>query len=153
MSDLLIQRKIFELQNYISLPATDPNYVDPSQVYIPVQHPSWAKPKKLPITGAQTSEEDPEITTVTRSYGRLTGLSSRNVSVTFTNPLMSSNIIERVDVYRYSEFDGKLTRQDVLHYFNSATWFNQLGFSLVIDDDEDLSGIIISYEFISIING
>jgi len=151
MADPVVQVKIPELQSYVALDPSDPNYVNPGQVYIPVHHPAWSRPRKMAVTGAAVGTEDSEITTVSRAVGKLTGLASRNVSVTFPQQLVSSSMIERVDVYRYVTFDGQLIKQQVQHYFASESWFSSTGFALTITDDEDLSGIIITYEFIAII--
>lgn len=80
--------------------------------------------------------------------GRLTNMLVRSVSVEFTNPFSWADIIiGNVRVFRYSQYGTKFIRQDVLHYFTSEAWFDINGFSLMIDESENINGVIVEYEF------
>ena len=75
-------------------------------------------------------------------------LASKTVSVTFNNPFSETDtIIPYIDVYRYRAYNGHYIKENVLHYFSSADWYNYQGFSLTIDESESLTGVIVQYRF------
>ena len=77
---------------------------------------------------------------------QIIGISDRNVSRNFVN-FYKLAPIGTVNVYRVGELmTGKPTRNQVLYYSLNVT---TAGFSLVIDESEDLSGVIIDYNFTS----
>lgn len=83
-------------------------------------------------------------------HGKLTGLTSRTVVAYFTTPFTAIPVTINLKVYRFVEnipVAGKWVMQDVLHYFDDEEWVVSAGFSLFIDDSEDLTGVIIEYCF------
>jgi|GEM_PF-4429921 len=97
--------------------------------------------------GSQLVKMVEAISEVRGAIGRISA-TSRDVRVTFSTPLTSgASIKPEIKVYRMRQSGTRFLREDVLHTFPSATWFNNTGFSLIIDEIEPLSGIIIEYEF------
>lgn len=81
--------------------------------------------------------------------GRLTGLLSRNVTLTFDREFEDVPI-GALRIYRMKETqtgNGKWKEWDVLYYFPVQNWLTAQGFQLVIDNSENLSGVVIRYEF------
>jgi hypothetical protein len=145
MADAVLQPRIRDLLLYTQLDPEDPNYIDPSTISVVLDHDDWDKSKRYPLSEILSS-----VSISTTKVGKLSDLSSRSVTVVFDTPFASSSIKEHVEVYRYKSEGGVYEREDILYHFASAGWFSTTGFSLVIEDSEDLTGIIVSYEFIQI---
>lgn len=83
--------------------------------------------------------------------GKIIELTDRNVIVYFSNEFLNNPILVNLKVFRMVEnipSAGKWIKQDVLHYFDDdEDWYVKTGFSLFIDDSEDLTGVIIEYCF------
>lgn len=83
--------------------------------------------------------------------GKITDLISSTVVVYFTKEFTNKPILVNLKVFRMVEnipSAGKWIKQDVLHYFDDdEDWYVKTGFSLFIDDSEDLTGVIIEYCF------
>jgi len=83
--------------------------------------------------------------------GKLTGLTSNTVVVSFAEPFTTKPTLVQLKIYRMVEnipIAGKFVMQDVLHYFDDdEDWVITTGFSLFIDSSEDLNGVIIDYCF------
>lgn len=83
--------------------------------------------------------------------GKLTGLTSNTVVVSFAEPFTTKPTLVQLKIYRMVEnipIAGKFAMQDVLHYFDDdEDWVITTGFSLFIDSSEDLNGVIIDYCF------
>lgn len=79
----------------------------------------------------------------------LTDLLSANVVVYFKTPFQITPT-GWIKVYRMREIiAGRWKQQDVLYYHaDSADFKNTLGFGLVIDSKESLTGVIVEYFFI-----
>jgi hypothetical protein len=116
--------------------------LDPSTVMISVDNAAWPRPKRLPLsyldttggTGGAHIEKD-----------RLTGLSSRTVTVTFDLEF-SSIPVGDVKCYRmYEQPDGTYQKQNVIWGFPNVNQPTLSGFTLEISTDEDLSGIVVEY--------
>lgn len=79
--------------------------------------------------------------------GKISPVTDRAVSVTFTKPF-SAVPVGRLKVYRMRQASaGKWKEWDVLYYHTSQDWLTTEGFSLQIETTENLTGIIIEYEF------
>jgi len=118
--------------------------LDPSTIMIIVDNSAWSRPKRLPLsyldttggTGGAHIEKD-----------RLTGLSSRTVTVTF-DLSFSSIPVGEVKCYRmYEQPDGTFQKQDVIWGFPDANQPTLSGFTLIISTDEDLTGVVIEYVY------
>ncbi len=78
--------------------------------------------------------------------GRLTGLASGTVTVTFTKAFEEIPVgLPRV--YRMVADGGVYLMQDVLFSYPSTNWLTATGFTITIDSAEALSGIIVLYTF------
>lgn len=84
-------------------------------------------------------------------HGKLVDLASKTVIVYFNTEFTNSPVPINLKVYRMVEnipIAGKWIKQDVLHYFDDdEDWYVKTGFSLFIDESEDLEGVIIEYCF------
>jgi len=118
--------------------------LDPSTVMITVDNSSWSRPKRLPLsyldttggTGGTHIEKD-----------RLTGLSSRTVTVEFGIAFTSIPVGD-VKCYRmYEQPDGTFQKQDVIWGFPDANQPTLAGFTLDISTDESLTGIVVEYSY------
>jgi hypothetical protein len=137
-----LQERIRDLDTYLQLDSGDPGYVAPSSLFLPLDSADFgSKPFKYP---AEDFFSDIHI-----EKGRLTGLSSKSVSVTFDTAFSSTPVgIGNIKVYRMFEVvTGKWIAQDVQFYFGSATPVITTGFSLTIETAESLTGAILEYEF------
>ncbi len=82
--------------------------------------------------------------------GTIEDLTSVNVIVYFGEAFSKLPTMVQLKVYRMVEFEtNKWLIQDVLFYqaSNDGRPYNEYGFGLVIDSNEDLTGIIIEYAF------
>ncbi len=83
--------------------------------------------------------------------GKLTGITSNAVVVSFTEPFTIKPTLVQLKVYRMVEnipIAGKFVMQDVLHYFDDdEDWVVLTGFSFFIDSSEDLNGVIVDFCF------
>ena len=99
----------------------------------------------IPLTGILESLQD-QINTLQQS-GEITNIFSRAISVSFTTPF-SQIPVGRSNTYAYRSYvnpEGKITETNVL-FWNQVV--NTTGFSLEIDADENLSGVIIEFSFL-----
>lgn len=84
-------------------------------------------------------------------HGSITDLEERTVIVEFIQEFNRKPTLINLKVYRMIEnipHAGKWIMQDVLHYFDDdEDWSLTIGFSLFIDNSEDLEGVIIDYCF------
>ena len=140
MGTPLSQERIDDLESYVDGGAGMPVY---TELVIAVDHPSLTKSLKLSISAS------PAAASVT-FVGKLTGLSSRSVSKTFSPAYSSLPAIVAFRVYRNEETytgSGKYRMKDVLYDHSSAVWLTVSGFTLDIDSSESLIGVIIDYKF------
>lgn len=78
--------------------------------------------------------------------GRLTGLASRTVTVTFRQAFDEIPVgLPRA--YRMVADGGVYLMQDVLFSYPTESWLTETGFTITIDTAEELTGIIILYDF------
>lgn len=108
----------------------------------------------LCILSNTTTTTTTEVTTTTTTL-QCIGIEERDFITNLASRTVTRDFICRfeeipvgmVSVYRYVVIDEGVVKQDVLHYFNADTWLTIYGFELTIDDSEDLSGVIVEYEF------
>ncbi|MFW5879358.1 MAG: hypothetical protein ACOCUV_00895 [bacterium] len=139
-----VQKRIRALDIYSQGLPADGDYIDPSNIYLAVDNSteSWAEPKKIPFS-------DLLLTSGHIEAGRLSGLSSRSVSVTFDEPFTSQPYGDEPKVYRMEQQpDGTWRRKQVLWGFNNSSQPSTTGFELTISDSENLTGIIIEYLYL-----
>lgn len=137
MSDTLFnltQTRIHELSEYIQQEAGETGYIDPSEIWVAVDHPSFDKSKKYRVVSS-------EITTESKRSGRLTSLSSRTISISWS---FTSKPIGWHRVYREINRGTDKRYQDVLIKSEDVT---SSALSIVIDDSETLTGIIVEYSY------
>ncbi|MGV8094518.1 MAG: hypothetical protein AB2L24_21905 [Mangrovibacterium sp.] len=79
----------------------------------------------------------------------LTGLESREVLVTFKKPFSLPPMKTHFRVYKWKDLTGKgyWRMQDVEWHYPNANAITSIGFSIVIENREDLLGVIVEYEF------
>lgn len=133
----MAQKRIYELSTYTQLNPGDVGYIAATSIWLAVDYTGWTEAKKITL--------DDFLGSMHVEAGRLSGLGSRSVAVTF-GTAFTGTVIDRVKVYRY--FDpspGETVREEVRFYDLSVTL---TGFTLEIDPDEPLSGIIIDYNML-----
>jgi hypothetical protein len=139
-----VQKRIRVLDDYSQALPGDIGYIDPSNIYLPVDNSteSWSEPKKISFSSLL-------LTSGNIQAGRVSGLSSRTVSVTFDTPFSSQPYGREPDVYRMVEqSDGTYRRYNVRWGFSDMNQPTTTGFSLEIHADEDLTGVIIEYLYL-----
>lgn len=114
--------------------------------------PRVARNKKIYAGNSFVSQNGYGAATPQRHFeaGKITDLTDRAVTIYFASEFAFSPILVNLKVFRMVEnipTAGKWIKQDVLHYFDDDDWYVKTGFSLFIDDSEDLTGVIIEYCF------
>jgi hypothetical protein len=108
-----------------------------------VDHADWELPKRIPLTGIEVES----IAGWHVEADTITGLASRTLTVTF-NTAFTSAPTGWVKVYRMTEMpDGGYREQDVLWGYATSTKVTTTGFSIIINEDESLTGVIVEYDF------
>lgn len=139
-----VQKRIRVLDDYSQSLPGDVGYIDPSNIYIPVDNTteSWPEPKKIAFSSLLLTSGHIEA-------GRISGLGSRTVSLTFDSAFSSQPYGREPDVYRMVEqADGTYRRYSVRWGFSDMNQPTTTGFSLEIHADEDLTGVIIEYLYL-----
>lgn len=122
-----------------------------SNVYIStIQPPRIARNKR--IYAGNVSIVNPRSTGVINEIhiesGMITDLLIPNVVVYFAKEF-DKIPVGWIKVYRMREIvTGRFKQQDVLYYHAASDFKNTLGFGLVIDSKESLTGVIVEYFFI-----
>ena len=71
------------------------------------------------------------------------------ITVVFKIPFDAIPIMSKFEVYRYNEtVPGKFSRKTVKTYLSGSSWLDANGFTIEIEANEDLTGVIIEYIFI-----
>lgn len=135
MADPIELKRIRDLDEYVQLDPDDEDYIPASEITIPVDHPDWSEPKSITLDLPAT------LSTLHFEKSRLSSLSSRSVSVEFISAFTSIPI-GFVNAYRLDTIGTKSVQTTVVIYDLSVT---TVGFTLSIDDNEELTGIIIEY--------
>jgi len=80
---------------------------------------------------------------------QLTGIEVRAISVTFSKPFSLPPIQTHLRVYRWEDLtkNGYWQMQDVEWHYPDANAITSTGFNIVIEDSEDMLGVIVEYEF------
>jgi len=139
-----VQKRPRDLDSYSQGLPTDIDYIDPLNIYLAVDNSteSWPEPKKIPFSSLLLASGHIEA-------GRISGLSSRTVTVTFDEAFSSVPYGREPDVYRIAKQpDGTYRRQQVVWGFTDASQPTTTGFELKIHDDESLTGVIIEYLYL-----
>lgn len=133
----IVQKRIYELETYEQLEVGDIGFIPATSIFLPVDYSGWGESKKITFADLFSSYHV--------ESGRLSNLISYSVSVLFGTSF-EGTVLDSIKVYRnVTPIIDKNIRQDVLFY-NLSVSLN--GFSFTIDSSEDLSGIIIDYNFI-----
>lgn len=139
----MAQQRIRDLDVYTQLESGDVGYVAPSAIYIALDSSSYTgDPKRFALSNL--------ISDTHVEKGRLSGLSSRSVSVTFDSAFSGTPIAVTFEVYRYSDIGGgKYVKQrNVAYYLSGASWVTTTGFAIEIDTSESLTGLFVEYYFV-----
>jgi len=95
--------------------------------------------------------EQSEQLTATRHFetGRIKyeTLDPRTITIPFEESFDNIPTISELKVYRMVLKYGIWIVQDVLHHFDSEEWYTLDGFTVVIDDSEDMEDVILNYNF------
>lgn len=135
----LTQKRTKNLELFNIVDPTDPDYIPLSELYFLVDHASFDKSKKIyQDTFASLIQNT--------SSGKITGLTSNIVNITF-NPTFDTSPIGEVRVYRMASYGAGYQREDVLWVFADASQPTVSGCNIIIDSDEDLTGVIVEYDF------
>ena len=117
--------------------------LDPSTVMINVDNSAWPRPKRLPLSLLDTTGSTGTGAHIEKDI--LSGLSSRNVAVTF-DTAFSSIPVGDVRCYRMDLMpDGTYRKGDVLWGFDNANQPTLSGFALTINASESLTGVLVEY--------
>lgn len=135
----LEQKRIRDLPTFVILDPSDPDYIPIEELIFAVDHASFERAKGL-------SQQSFAALILHQEYDRITGLTSRNLSVSFDTSFTSIPSGE-VRVYRMHEYPIGWQRKDVLWAYADANQPTMVGFSIVIADTEDLTGVIVEYDF------
>lgn len=141
---MYVQKRIKDLTNYSQALPGDLDYIDPANIYLGVDNDteSWSEPKKIPFSSLLLASGHIEA-------GRISGLSSHTVTVTFDEPFTSQPYGFEPNVYRMAEQpDGTYRRQDVLWGFTGVNNPSATGFEIEIHSSESLTGVIIEYMYL-----
>ena len=103
------------------------------------------------VSSNQTTSED-TITTTEEEHtekGTLTNLEEKEITILFSKEYTSIPMPTHLKVYRWADIlgNGYWKMQDVEWHFTSSSPISTTGCSLVIDDSEDIDGVIIDYKF------
>jgi len=138
----MAQKRIRELTEYEQLASGETGYVNPETIFFAVDSVNFSgDPFKYSFNNIRSI--------VHTEADILESLASRTVSVTFETAFTSRPLIRTWRVYRVAETytgSGVYRMKDVL-YSHAAAWLTTIGFDIDIDTSEDLSGIIIEFEF------
>lgn len=131
----MAEKRIHELDIYEQLELGDAGYIPATSVWLAVDYTGWAESKKITF--------DDLLSSIHIEAGRLSSLASRSISVTF-GTAFSSTVIDTINVYKESTpISGKTIREEVRYYNLNVTL---TGFTLEIDSNEDLTGVIVDYK-------
>jgi len=73
---------------------------------------------------------------------------SRTITIEFIDAFERIPVLVSLEIYRIVPLGaGGWTFQDVLKKLNAATFSSETGFEIVIDDSEDMEGVIMNYNF------
>lgn len=135
----IVQTRIHELIQYIQKESGESGYIDPSELMIAIDHPSWDESMKFPLsTSGNSPASDSE-------KGRLTNLASSTVNISWN---FDSVPIGFHKVYRIVENGTYRRRHDVLILSEEVS---STGLTIVIDSSESLTGVIVEYSYESVI--
>lgn len=138
----LTQTRVHELDLYVQLEPGDPDYINPDELMFLVDHSTWDEPKRMPSANFGESGSLVHI-----EKNTLTGLASRNVSVTFGATFSAVPVTVAFNVYRYTSQSGSYVKENVLYTVSGSSWLTTTGFAITIDNSESLTGIYIDYYF------
>jgi hypothetical protein len=128
------QKRIYELETYIQLDSGDVGFIPATAVYYAVDYNGWTEAKKQSL--------DNIFGTVHLEAGKLSSLGSRSVSVVF-GTAFTGTVVETVNAYRELTYPVGVVREDVMINDLAITLS---GFTLDIDVNESLTGVIIDYK-------
>jgi hypothetical protein len=131
----MAQKRIRALTTYVS------GAVALSSLYIPVDSVNFgSEPFKVALEDL-IEDDHPE-------KGRLSGLGSRSVSVTFDAAYASVPIGQEPQVYRVAQMpSGTWRREEVSWGFDDASQPTISGFALTINASESLTGVIVEWDY------
>jgi hypothetical protein len=72
---------------------------------------------------------------------------SRSITVPFTESFDNTPVLSEFKIYRMVFRYGYWSIHDVVHHFDSEAWYDLDEFSVIIDDTEDMEGVILNYNF------
>lgn len=138
----LTQTRPYEEDLHVQLNPGDEGYVAPEDIMLLLDNENFDRPRRIPWVNLGGGGTGSHI-----ERDRLTGLSSRSVTVEF-DAAFTSQPAGNVWVYRMEEVvSGMWRRKDVLFGFTNANQPTTAGFSLAIDEGENLTGVVVEYIF------
>lgn len=129
----LIQTRPIDLVEYIQKESGEEGYIDPSTIYLVVDHPDFDKPQRFRLMSSESSSSS------TKEKDRLTNLSLYTVAVSWD---FASTPIGWHRVYRVITRGSDTRKQDVLIKSESVS---PSGLTIIIDSSEVLEGVIVEY--------
>jgi hypothetical protein len=73
---------------------------------------------------------------------------SRTITIPFVKAFERIPVLVSLEIYRIAPLGaGGWTFQDVLIKLNAATFSSETGFEFIVDDSEDMEGVILNYNF------
>jgi hypothetical protein len=134
---MLTQTQIHQLDLYVQKDVGEEGYIDPQELLIVVDHPSWTRSKKLNMNNG-TSSLSSHV-----ERGRITTPPSSTVNIVFDTAFTETPIGSH-KVYRITTKGTDERHSDVLIKSEKVT---TSGVSIIIDSREALTGIIIEWYY------
>lgn len=132
---MITQPRIHTLQPYVQKDPGQEGYIDPAELQIIVDHPTFARSMKMTLTGGQTGlsthQEKGRVSTPANHIAPIV------FATAFTEPPIGFH-----KVYRRITETGNMRFYDVLIDHEEV---KTTGVDLVINSSEDLTGIIIEW--------
>jgi hypothetical protein len=91
MADTIIQKRIYELAEFVPVVQGDPEWEDPSTLWVAIDKVTWAEPKRMSLIQF--------VADLHKEQGPV-DISSVNVSETYDVAFISANYYLRIDAYR-----------------------------------------------------
>ncbi len=132
------QSRIYELETYVQKEVGEEGYIDPAELLIIVDHPTWSRSKKMVLTGGASQ------LSTHQENSRITNPPSSTITVTF-GTAFAARPVGFHKVYRITTEGSDERYYDVLIKHEQVT---NTGIIIVIDDSESLNGVIVEWFYV-----
>jgi hypothetical protein len=127
----IIQKRIWELQNFEVILPGEPGYIEFSDIFLMVDNTTWSEAKKISLVDF--------ITNVHKEQGPV-DIDSVNVEETYNVPFSSNSYYIRIDAWREYTHEGVTYRENIpIQNFNKEL----SGFSFTLSSYQE--GDVVDY--------